>query len=88
LQSVEKYRIDILPLFPAFGHELLDGHLKDKYDLSSVQRMFTGGSKFPTNVAERLVQKYNIIFREGSHQKLFFSLMRICYLYSKPLIYF
>jgi len=65
LQSVEKHRINLLPIFPAFGHELLDGHLKDKYDLSSLKIMATGGSKFPTNVANRLIEKYNIIFCEG-----------------------
>jgi len=65
LQSVEKYRINFLPLFPAFGHELLDGHLKDKYDLSSVKIMGTGGSKFPTSVTNRLIDKYNVIFCES-----------------------
>jgi len=77
LQSIRKYKINYLTVFPAFGHRLLDGDLKDKYDLSSVKIMFTGGSKFPKNVAERLVQKYNIIFREGSYQKLIFPLIRI-----------
>jgi acyl-coenzyme A synthetase/AMP-(fatty) acid ligase len=65
VQSVEKYKIDILPLFPAFGHRLLDGDLKDKYDLSSLKFMTTGGSKFPENVAKGLIKKYNIKFCEG-----------------------
>jgi acyl-CoA synthetase (AMP-forming)/AMP-acid ligase II len=65
VQSVQKYGINLLPLFPSFGHRLLDGDLKDKYDLSSVVMMTTGGSKFPESVAKRLIEKYNVIFREG-----------------------
>jgi len=65
VQSVEKYKINLLALFPAFGHRLLYGDLKDKYDLSSLKFMTTGGSKFPENVAKGLIKKYNIKFREG-----------------------
>jgi acyl-CoA synthetase (AMP-forming)/AMP-acid ligase II len=65
LQSVEKYKINSLTLFPAFGHRLLDGDLKDKYDLSSLKLMTTGGSKFPENLAKGLIKKYNVKFSEG-----------------------
>jgi fatty-acyl-CoA synthase len=65
LQSVEKYRVNVLPLFPAVGHKLIKGKLVDKYDLSSVKVMFTGGAAFPGNVAKEIVKKYNVIFREG-----------------------
>jgi long-chain acyl-CoA synthetase len=65
LQSVEKYKINLLVLFPAFGHRLLDGDLKDKYDLSSLKFVTTGGSKFPENLAKGLIKKYNIKFSEG-----------------------
>jgi long-subunit acyl-CoA synthetase (AMP-forming) len=65
VQSVEKYKINSLSLFPAFGQRLLDGDLKGKYDLSSLKFMTTGGSKFPENVAKGLIKKYNIKFSEG-----------------------
>ncbi len=65
VQSVEKYKINSLTIFPAFGHRLLDGDLKDKYDLSSLKFITTGGSKFPENVAKGLIKKYNIKFSEG-----------------------
>jgi len=74
LQSIQKYKINILAVFPAFGHRLLDGDLKDKYDLSSVRMMTCGGSKFPKNVAKKLIKKYNIIFCEGLYQKCSFHL--------------
>ncbi len=71
VQAVEKYRINALTLFPAFRHRLLDGDLKDKYDLSSLKFMTTGGSKFPENVAKGLIKKYNIKFCGGLCKKLF-----------------
>jgi acyl-coenzyme A synthetase/AMP-(fatty) acid ligase len=71
VQAVQKYRINALTLFPAFGHRLLDGSLKDKYDLSSLKFMTTGGSKFPENVAKGLIKKYNIKFCEGLRKKIF-----------------
>ncbi len=63
-QSVEKYRINVLPIFPSFGHKLIKGELADKYDLSSVKMMNTGAVAFPANVAEAIVKKYKVIFRE------------------------
>ncbi len=65
LESVEKYRINLLFIFPAMGHKLVKGELADKYDFSSVKMMFTGAAPFPGNVAEDIVKKYNVIFREG-----------------------
>jgi acyl-coenzyme A synthetase/AMP-(fatty) acid ligase len=50
LQSVEKYKLDMLPLFPAFGYRILDEHSKNNYDLSTLKFMGTAGSKFPGNV--------------------------------------
>ncbi len=64
LQSVEKYRINLMLIFPAMGHKLIKGELADKYDLSSVKMMITGGAAFPRNVSEDIVKKYNILFRE------------------------
>jgi acyl-coenzyme A synthetase/AMP-(fatty) acid ligase len=65
LQSIEKYGVNSLPLFPAIGHKLIEGELADKYDLSSVKMMLTGGAAFPGNVAKEIVKKYGVIFREG-----------------------
>ncbi len=65
LESVEKYKINVLPIFTAFGHRLIDGDLKDKYNISSVKMMTTTGSRFPPKLAHNLIDKYKIIFREG-----------------------
>ncbi len=52
-------------LFPAFGVALLDGSL-DKYDISSVKNVMSGGAAFPINVAQDLIKKFNFTsFREG-----------------------
>jgi 4-coumarate--CoA ligase len=65
LQSVEKYKLDMLPLFSAFGYRILDEHSKNNYDLSTLKFMGTGGSKFPENVAKELIEKFNVKFCEG-----------------------
>jgi len=65
LQSVEKYKLNILPIYPAFAHRLIEGDLKDKYDLSSLKMITTVGSKFSAKLAQSLINKHNIIFREG-----------------------
>ncbi len=65
LQSVERYRINVLALFPAIGEKLIKGKLSNKYDLSSVRMMFTETVAFPPNVAKELVKKYKVIFRES-----------------------
>jgi acyl-CoA synthetase (AMP-forming)/AMP-acid ligase II len=65
LESVEKYKITFLPINPSFGDKLIKGDLVDKYDLSSIKVMLTGGAAFPANVAKAIVDKYNIIFIQG-----------------------
>ncbi len=65
LQSVEKYRINVLVLFPAIGQKLIERKLSNKYDLSSVRMMFIETVAFPPNVAKELVKKYKAIFRES-----------------------
>ncbi len=63
-QSVEKYKINFLTVFPANGHKLIRGKLSEKYDFSSLKLIFTGAAPFPGNVAEEIVKKYKVIFRE------------------------
>ncbi len=65
LETVEKYKINVLPIFSAFGHRFINGDLKDKYNLSSVQMMVTVGSKFSPKLAYDLMNKYNVKFIEG-----------------------
>jgi acyl-coenzyme A synthetase/AMP-(fatty) acid ligase len=77
LQSVEKYRINVLVLFPAIGQKLIEGKLSNKYDLSSVRMMFTETVAFPPNVAKELVKKYKAIFRESKS----YLLPIICFFY-------
>jgi len=66
LKSVEKYRITFLPLFPNFAHKLIEGELVDKYDLSSVKLISTGGAPVPEYVVREIFNKYNIQFRQGT----------------------
>jgi len=72
LQSIEKYRINYLTIFSAFGRKLIEGELADKYDLSSVKIMTTGGAAFPGNVAKTIIEKYNVIFEECKILIIFF----------------
>jgi acyl-coenzyme A synthetase/AMP-(fatty) acid ligase len=77
LKAVEKYRINLLSLFPAIGHKLIKGELVDKYDLSSIKMMFTTGAAFTESVAKDIIKKYNVIFRECMYLVLsFFSFFR------------
>ncbi len=70
LASIEKYRVTLLPLFQSFGYKLIEGQLVDKYDLSSVKTMIHGGTFFPPNIAQALIDKYKVRFIE---RKCFFS---------------
>ncbi len=63
-QSVEKYKINLLPTYAALSHKLIEGEFAQKYDLSSVQMIITGGAPFDAKVSKAIVDKYNVIFRE------------------------
>jgi acyl-coenzyme A synthetase/AMP-(fatty) acid ligase len=63
-QSFEKYKINVLPVFPTFGHKLIKGELANKLNLSSVKMMNSGAAAFPANVSEAILKKYNLIFHE------------------------
>ncbi|XP_054152554.1 uncharacterized protein LOC128951330 [Oppia nitens] len=63
-RSIEKYGIHILPAFPSFGRRLIEGDLADRYDLSSLIGMSTGGAPFPGHIARQIIEKYNLVFRE------------------------
>jgi acyl-coenzyme A synthetase/AMP-(fatty) acid ligase len=62
-QSVEKYKINLLPVFPTWGRKLIEGELALKYDLSSV-KMITTLTTFDAKVSKAIVEKYNVIFQE------------------------
>jgi acyl-coenzyme A synthetase/AMP-(fatty) acid ligase len=64
LQSVEKYRINLLPTYPALGRKLVEGELAKKYDLSSVKMVILPGAPFDAKTSTAIVEKYNVIFRE------------------------
>jgi len=72
LQSIEKYRINYLTIFSAFGRKLIEGDLSDRYDLSSIEIITTGGAAFPGNIAKAIMEKYNVIFRESKISIIFF----------------
>ncbi|CAG2173738.1 unnamed protein product, partial [Oppiella nova] len=72
MKSIEKYRINVLPAFPSFGRRLIEGDLVDKYDLSSLKGMSTGGAAFPGNIAKAIIDKYGIQFKEAYGMTEFF----------------
>ncbi len=63
-QAVEKYKINLLPAYPAMGSKLVEGELAQKYDLSSVKMIITGAAPFDAKTSTAIVEKYNVIFRE------------------------
>jgi acyl-coenzyme A synthetase/AMP-(fatty) acid ligase len=63
-QSVEKYKINLLPTYSAMGRKLVEGDLAKKHDLSSVKMIITIGAHFDKKVSKAIVEKYNVIFRE------------------------
>ena len=74
LQSIQKYRINLLSFVPSFAHKLVSGDLVDKYDLSSVKMMTTSGSALNANAAKAILTKYKIIVQEGIHIPIDFSI--------------
>jgi acyl-coenzyme A synthetase/AMP-(fatty) acid ligase len=64
LQSVEKYKINLLPTYPSIGRILVEGDIAQKYDLSSVKMIINIGAHFDKKVSKATVEKYNVIFRE------------------------
>ncbi|CAG2108524.1 unnamed protein product [Medioppia subpectinata] len=64
-QSVQKYRINSLGIFPNVGKQMVDHGLLDKYDMSSLKMLATGGAAFPPDTARVFIDKYGLIFGEG-----------------------
>ncbi|CAG2102903.1 unnamed protein product [Medioppia subpectinata] len=64
-QSVEKYLINSLGIFPNICKQLVDHGLLDKYDMSSLKMLFSGGAAFPSDIARVFIDKYGLIFGEA-----------------------
>ncbi|XP_054153076.1 uncharacterized protein LOC128951822 [Oppia nitens] len=64
-RSVEKYGINVLPTFPSFGRRLIESDCVDRYDLSSLRVVSSGGAAFPGNIAKEIIAKYGVKFKEG-----------------------
>ena len=65
LQSIEKYKIDCLPVFANIARRIIENGLDDKYDLSSLKVVSSGGAAFPANIAKVFIDKYGVQFKEG-----------------------
>jgi len=85
-QSIEKYKINLLPTYPAMGRKLVRGELADKYDLSSIKMIITGEAAFDGKVFEAIVKKYNVLFRE-SKQKFHLTTSQIFKVHMKSTDY-
>ncbi|CAG2172992.1 unnamed protein product [Oppiella nova] len=64
MKSIEKYKINFIMIVPAFGPLLVSGPLVDKYDLSSLGFVYTGGAHFPECTAKAIIAKYGVKFQE------------------------
>ncbi|CAG2172186.1 unnamed protein product, partial [Oppiella nova] len=64
-KSIEKYGIQTLGIFPYTAKQLVDQGLLDKYDLSSLKAIMSGGAAFPPNCAQVFIDKYKLMFMEG-----------------------
>ncbi|XP_054152823.1 uncharacterized protein LOC128951600 [Oppia nitens] len=64
IESIEKYRIQILMALPSYGRRLIDPNLALKYDLSSLELMITGGAAFSGHIAQQIIDTYCIKFIE------------------------
>ncbi|CAG2116161.1 unnamed protein product [Medioppia subpectinata] len=68
-RSIERYKINFLPTFPSFGRKLVEGDLCDKYDLSSLRIVNTGGSPLAASISLAIIDKYGVGFREDNNSK-------------------
>jgi 4-coumarate--CoA ligase len=57
LQSIQKYRITMLPIVPPIVRQLAQSPLTEKYDLSSLQAVASGAAYLPPDVAYQLAEK-------------------------------
>ncbi|CAG2174193.1 unnamed protein product, partial [Oppiella nova] len=63
-RSVERYGVTILIIYPSIGDKLIEGELCDKYDLSTLKVLLTGGGYFPAHIARAIIDKYHVSFCE------------------------
>ncbi|KAF2787270.1 4-coumarate-CoA ligase-like protein [Melanomma pulvis-pyrius CBS 109.77] len=57
LQSIQKYKLTLLPLVPPLVRQLAQSPLTEKYDLSSVIGAISGAAYLPPDVAYQLAKK-------------------------------
>ena len=77
LESIDKYRVNYMYITPPFGHTLVDDRVVNKYDLSSLKQIFTGGSPFAPTVGRALVQRYNVKLNESEILFMFFAIISV-----------
>ncbi|CAK8561111.1 unnamed protein product [Lathyrus sativus] len=68
LSSIERYRVNFLPLVPPILVIMLNNAdaLKRKYDLSSLHTVLCGGAPLSKEVIEEFIEKYgNVVIRQG-----------------------
>lgn len=65
LQLLERYRVTHFPVMPTAIINLLAGDDLDRYDLSSLRRLTSGGASMPTAVWERLRATLGLPFIEA-----------------------
>ncbi|CAG2175346.1 unnamed protein product, partial [Oppiella nova] len=63
--SVERYGVTFMVIFPSIGDNFIEGELCNKYDLSSLKIILTGGAHFPAHIARAIINKYHVSFRES-----------------------
>ncbi|KAI5421138.1 4-coumarate--CoA ligase-like 5, variant 2, partial [Lathyrus oleraceus] len=68
LSSIERYRVNVLPLVPPIFVVMLNNAdaIKRKHDLSSLHTVLCGGAPLSKEVIEGFIEKYrNVVIRQG-----------------------
>ncbi|XP_077503576.1 luciferin 4-monooxygenase-like [Amblyomma americanum] len=60
LPAIEKYKGTIMFQFPTFLKKLVRSPLLEKYDISSVKKIYAGGSATPSVIVEETLRKFNL----------------------------
>ncbi|XP_075560314.1 luciferin 4-monooxygenase-like isoform X1 [Dermacentor variabilis] len=60
LPAIEKYKATVMFQFPTILQKLVRSPLLERYDVSSVKKVYVGGSATPSVTVEETLQKFNL----------------------------
>jgi len=65
LQTIQDFKITVLPIVPAIAVQLAKHPVEQHYDLSSLRIMFSGAASLSVEVANQLVEKFGCLVFQG-----------------------